>query len=43
MDTISILGSQLKFVMKKNNPKIWWPRLIAQPQKQNWINVSNTY
>lgn len=40
MDSISISGSQLKFVMKKMNPKIWWARLIAQPQKQNWINVS---
>lgn len=41
MENISTSDSQLKFVMKKRNPKIWWSRLTAQPQKQNWIHVSS--
>lgn len=40
MESISNADSQLRFVLKKQNPKIWWSRLTAQPQKQNWIHVS---
>lgn len=41
MDNISKAGSQLQFVLKKQDAKIWWCRLTAQPQKQNWIHVSH--
>lgn len=43
MDNIMNAGSQLQFVLKKKDPSIWWCRLTSQPQKQNWIHVSNQW
>lgn len=40
LDNISSAGKQLHFILHKQNPNIWWARLTAQPQKQNWIHVS---
>lgn len=40
VENILNAGSQLQFILQKQNPKIWWSRLTAQPQKQNWIHVS---
>lgn len=38
-ENVSLSGSQLTFVLKKTDTTIWWPRLTAQPQKQDWILV----
>ncbi|XP_031628864.1 very-long-chain (3R)-3-hydroxyacyl-CoA dehydratase [Contarinia nasturtii] len=36
---ISNVDSKLQIILKKRNPDIWWSRLTAQPQKQNWIHI----
>lgn len=38
-ENVHLSGSQLTFVLKKLDAKFWWPRLTAQPQKQDWIFV----
>lgn len=43
MNDISKVGTQLQFILKKQNQNIWWHRLTSQPQKQNWIHVSYKY
>lgn len=37
--TVSIENERLNFVLRKADPSIWWTRLTAQPQKQNWILI----
>lgn len=37
-DSVHLSGSQLTFVLKKLDAK-YWPRLTAQPAKQDWIFV----
>lgn len=43
MDNVSNAGSQLQFILQKQNQNVWWSRLTAQPQKQNWIHVSGGF
>lgn len=37
--SITLNKHELHFVLKKGDPTIWWSRLTAQPQKQNWILI----
>lgn len=40
-ENVHLSGSKLIFVLKKSDATIWWPRLSAQPQKQDWIFVDD--
>lgn len=37
--SIILKDNKLNFVLAKSDPNIWWSRLTAQPQKQNWIHI----
>lgn len=39
-ENVYLSGSQLTFVLKKSDETIWWTRLTAQPQKQDWIFIN---
>lgn len=36
---IVLKDNKLNFMLTKSNSDIWWSRLTAQPQKQNWIHI----
>lgn len=36
---VSAIGKKIDIQLKKFNLNLWWPRLTAQPQKPNWIQV----
>lgn len=38
-ENVHLTGCHLTFVLKKAGVSTWWPRLTAQPQKQEWISV----
>lgn len=42
-ENVHLSGSQLTFVLTKADVTNWWPRLTAQPQKQDWINVDEVH
>lgn len=38
---MSAIGHKIDIQLRKVDGRIWWPRLTAQPQKPNWIQVYN--
>lgn len=38
-ENVHLSESKLIFELKKGDTRIWWPRLTAQPQKQDWILI----